>query len=568
VVLAVAAVLAAGCGGGEDDGSAATGGDGAPQGSRLVVLSDDVASSINPDGAEAASPATIAAIGNLHDTLIGYPVAEPDADGVLVPDYGEFEGRLAESWEASEDGLTWTFTLRDDVTSCAGNPLTADDVIWTFQRAKSVSGATPIAWFLANAGGVLPLDPVLPDATDEDRELRDTEVRKVDDRTVEFTLAQPTALFPRVLTVFGLVIFDSVEMTARATPDDPWAHGFADSQGAAGFGAYCLDSWEQGSEMTLTANPGYHAGEPAFTEVLLREVPESANRVAALQSGDADVATALAPNEYASLAGNDDVDVLGWFSNETVNLIVNYQYDLWQGEDGRALRQAVAHALPYDEIIASVFPDGSARRWYGMAPSDTVGFAEFKQYDTDLDRARELLAQAGHPDGLEAGDEALTLYYVVERKAWLEPLAVQVQSALAEVGIPLQLEPITQAEAATRALIRKDLPTAILDWLYPYVPDVGYHAQLFFLPPEAGGINNVMNYGEERIGALYAEAAALPAGDERNAKLAELQEQAMTDLPWVPLLERKTQVAVRGGITGFEGRPDNILTFWSLRPSS
>jgi peptide/nickel transport system substrate-binding protein len=263
------------------------------------------------------------------------------------------------------------------------------------------------------------------------------------------------------------------------------------------------------------------------------------------------------------------VDVLGWFSNETVNLILNYQYEQWQGDEGRALRQAIAHALPYDDILTSVFPDDSARRWYGMAPSDSVGFLESDRYDTDLDRARELLAESGHPEGegLEAGSEGLTLYYVVERRAWLEPLAVQIQTALAEIGVPLQLEPITQAEAATRALVRKDLPSAILDWLYPYVPDVGYHSQLFFLPPEAGGVNNVMNYTNETVTQLYGQAAALPDSEERNAVLGQLQEQVMEDLPWIPLLERKTQVAVRAGITGFEGRPDNILTFWPLRPS-
>lgn len=547
---------------------AATTADGAAEGGRLTVLVDDVAASLNPDGPEAASPATIAAIGNLYDTLIGYPT-QPGEEGVLVPDYTQFEGRLAESWEQSGDGLVWTVTLRDDVVSCAGNPLTADDVIYTFQRAKSVSGATPIAWFLANAGGILPLDPVLPDADEAARELRDSEVRKVDDLTVEFTQAQPSALFPRVLTVFGLVIFDAEAMQAEATEEDPWSHDFANSGGAAGFGPYCLSSWTQGEQMTLTANPGYYRGEPAFTEVVLRKVPENANRLAAIQSGDADVVTGLTPREYESLAAEDNVDVLGWFSNETVNLILNAQYDLWSGDRGRLLRQAIAHALPYDAIIEGVFPDGAARRWHGMAPSDAIGFTEIQRYDTDPERARALLAEAGFGDGqgLDPNDDALALFYVVERKAWLEPLAVQVQTALADIGIPVRLQPITQAEAATRALVRKDLPTAILDWLYPYVPDVGYHTQLFFLPPEMGGVNNVMNYASDEVTGLWAEAAGMPDGPERNALLAQIQERVMEDLPWIPLLERRTQIAVRAGITGFEGRPDNIVTFWSLAPA-
>lgn len=555
------AVLAAACGGPEQSANNSASDAGEDQ---LVVLSDDVPASLNPDGPEAASPATIAGIGNLHDTLIGYPTSLQD--GVFIPDYTTFEGRLAESWEVSEDGLNWTFTLREDVVSCAGNPLTADDVLWTFQRAKSVSGATPIAWFLANAGGVLPLDPVLPDATDEDKALQDTEVAKIDDRTVVFTLQGPNALFPRVLTVFGLVIYDSVEMEGQATEQDPWAHEFANAGGAAGFGAYCIDSWEQGQEMTLTANSEYYRGQPQHTSVVWRKVSETGNRVAAIRSGDADLVTNLAPREFESLAEEEGVNVLGWFSNETVNLILNEQYDLWQGKDGRLLRQAIAYAIPYDAVIEAIFPADGARRWYGMAPSDVIGFEEVREYETDLNRARELLEEAGYPEGrgLEAESEALTLYYVVERRSWLEPLAVQIQTALAEVGIPIQLEPITQAEAATRALVRKDLPMAVLDWLYPYVPDAGYHVQLFFLPAELGGVNNVMNYDSEEVTAAWMQATGLPEGDERNEALAVAQRQAMMDLPWVPLMERRTQVAVADGITGFEGRPDNILTFWPL----
>ncbi len=112
--LVLVAALAAACGGGAEQQQTGGGGGETAAGERLVVLTDDVASSINPDGPEAASPATIAAIGNLHDTLIGYPVGEPDADGVLVPDYGEFTGHLAESW--SQDGNTWTFNATPPVT--------------------------------------------------------------------------------------------------------------------------------------------------------------------------------------------------------------------------------------------------------------------------------------------------------------------------------------------------------------------------------------------------------------------------------------------------------------------
>jgi peptide/nickel transport system substrate-binding protein len=531
----------------------------------FIPASADVldAAGLNPDGPAASSTSAEAGMNNLYDTLVTYEAA--DQDGVLVPDYASYEGRLAESWEASEDGRRWTFTLREGVTSCAGNPLTADDVVYTFERAKSVSGAAPIAWFLSNVGGILGLEPLAEDATDEDRKL-DGEVRKVDDRTVEFNLGENTSQFPMVLTIFGLVIFDSKEMAEHATPEDPWAHGFTDTEGAAGFGPYCLESWSPSESMVLTANPDYYRGAPDFTRVTVRKVPENANRIAAISTGEADVAIGLTPREYADLEQAEGVDILRWQSNESIVLTPNYKAEPWSLPENALLRQAVAYAIPYERIIDGVF-EGRARKYNGLVPPGYVGQRDFDTYTHDPERAAELLAEAGFPEGqgLERYPEGLQLSYAVERRALLEPIALQLQTALGEVGIPLTLDPITQSELATRELTQRDLPLGLFDHEHPIGPDAAYTAQLYFVSAEMGGVNNNTNYTSQEVDGLWAQSLTQPAGDERNETLAALQSQLMTDLPWIPVVLRDSEIAVRSGITGWLGRPDTTVTFYDFK---
>ena len=161
-----------------------------------------------------------------------------------------FEPRLAESWssEANADGtVTWSFKLREGVVSCAGNTLSSDDVIYTWQRAKSLSGGAPIGWFLGNVAAVLGLEVFGETAeTDGSRDLLDSEVAKIDDLNFTITQMSENDLFPRVQAITFQGIFDSAVMLEQATEDDPWAHNFTETENIPGFGAYCPRPLEQG----------------------------------------------------------------------------------------------------------------------------------------------------------------------------------------------------------------------------------------------------------------------------------------------------------------------------------
>ena len=127
--------------------------------------------------------------------------------------------------------LTWTFKLRKGVKSCAGNEFSADDVIYTFARAKSISGKAPIGYFLSSVASIANFTPALfartPEAM-EKRKLGD-EVKKVDDHTVQIRQSAPNKLMLPVLTIFGLLMYDSKEMKKHATTEDPWSHDYTNN---------------------------------------------------------------------------------------------------------------------------------------------------------------------------------------------------------------------------------------------------------------------------------------------------------------------------------------------------
>jgi peptide/nickel transport system substrate-binding protein len=120
----------------------------------ILILAEDVPAGLNYDGPSAAIPASQQGMVTLMEPLIMYKAGAANDTGVTLPDFSQYEGRLAESWTFDEASLTWTFKLRQGVKGCNGATFNADDVVYTFARAKSVSGAAPIGWFLSNVGSI------------------------------------------------------------------------------------------------------------------------------------------------------------------------------------------------------------------------------------------------------------------------------------------------------------------------------------------------------------------------------------------------------------------------------
>jgi peptide/nickel transport system substrate-binding protein len=499
------------------------------------------------------------------EPLIYYKSAGTNDEGVGIFNFNEFEGRLAESWSFDESTLTWTFNLRRGVKGCDGATFNADDVIYTWARAKSVSGAAPIGWFLSNVASFANFTPAVfgdsPEAM-EAKKLGD-EVKKIDDYTVTIRQEVNNKLFLPVLTIFGLHIFDKEIMEANATDDDPWSHRYTNNVNVPSFSPYCLQSWEKDKSFIVVANPDYYRGAAAIDRIIYRKVPQSSQRLSTLRVGQAGLVEHLTPKEFNSLRGRDGITVAGVIGNDNLFVHMNFSTPPF---DNIKVRQAVAFAIPYDEIIKNGY-FGAATKWMGQIPSGYPGYSESKiQYTHDVEKARALLAEAGYPngEGLDKFASSFELAYVAEKESTLGPIAIMIRSALAEVGISVTLNPLPQTQYGDRQLVKKDLPFALNDQEKPIGVDAGYATQLFFVSSDKGGLNNMVNFSSDTMDDLFAWAKAEGDNEVRDKLLGLIQDILQRNVTWLPLVEWKTQWAFTDKLKGVTWHPDNSLRWYDL----
>jgi peptide/nickel transport system substrate-binding protein len=529
--------------------------------SQLLFLAEDVPAGLDYDGPSVSTNTSQTGFINLSEPLIYYPYGPTNAEGVRTLDYSKYEGRLVERWEFDEPSLTWTFHLRKGVKSCAGNEFTADDVIYTFERAKSVSGKAPIGWFLSNVGSIdgFTRDVFKPGA---DKSLGNAVV-KVDDYTVKIKQSVANRMFLMVMTIYATYPYDSKEMKKHATAADPWTHDYVNTVNVPAFGAYCLERWVKDDEFVMKANPNYYRGKPAVERIVIKKVPQSSNRTLALRGGNAGLTQRLTTREFNGLRNAKGVKVAGIYGNEVLIMNLNFKTPPF---DNPKVRQAVAYAMPYQQI-ATVGYAGSAQRMDGHFSRSLNGYTKTStQYVTDIPKAKQLLAEAGYPDGkgFEKFPDAFKLAFVAERESFLGPIATVIQSGLKDVGIPVQLDPLPQTQMSDRRIVKKDLPMALSDQEKPVGPDVGYATMLFFVSTAAGGVNNLANYSNPEVDRLFAEAKVEMDSTKRLALLKEIQETLQRDLAWIPLVETKTEWAFSDKLSGVTWHPENSIHFIDL----
>ena len=529
--------------------------------SAVIYLVEDVPAGLNYDGPAASLHTSQVGIVNLMDPLLEYAASPEIENGVQTSDFSSFEGSLAENWVYDPAEQSWRIDLRKGVYSCAGNELTADDVLYTFARAKSVSGAAPVGWFLASVASVASFDTSVFDNPAK-RRLGD-EISKLGRYSVKVFQSAPNPLFPHVLTSFALRVFDSQEMRKHATESDPWSHQYVDEQTSPGFGPYCTERWIKGDEFVLTANPYREERAPSIKRIVFKRVPLSSNRFVIMKMGEGDLSDRLTPREFEALAGLDNLKVIGLTGNETLFLHMNFKSPPF---DNPLIRRAISAAVPYDWIINNGYR-AQAKQWLSVVPTRYPGVSEnFQPPPGGLEAARQLLSQAGYPNGkgLEEFRENFQLSYVAEKQIALGPIANAIRAKLREVGIPVELNPIPLTQFGDRTLVKRDLPFALSDQEKPVVVDAGYAIQLFFASPSAGGVNNMTNYHNDSVDALWASARTTANPSARAEFVARALDQIAADIAWLPLAEFKTQWATHTELYGFRWYPDNSIRFSDL----
>jgi peptide/nickel transport system substrate-binding protein len=323
---------------------------------------------------------------------------------VWVNDEGKIVPALAESWEVSEDGTEYIFHLRRDVVFHNGEPFTADSVVFSWERGSR------------------------PEMQWSDRWQRAKSVEKIDDYTVKVVTEAPDPLLLRVMA----------QQWAMVPPKyiaEVGEEGF--TQHPIGTGPFMFVEWVKGDRIVYKANPNYwEKGLPKVETLIFRPIPESATRVAAIQTDEVDIVTRLSAEEAQSLLGLPHVKVIRYPVDRIYYVAFN---NLTTGvgtpvEDVR-VRQAMNYAVDRQAIIDSLF-GGYARLATGLIHSSNLGYDKsIEPYPYDPDKARELLAEAGYPDGFEIDMACPTGAYT-----HFEEVCEAIVGYLGEVGIKVNLE--------------------------------------------------------------------------------------------------------------------------------
>ncbi len=453
-------------------------------------------------------------------------------DGYSVYDPKVIKGGSIESWQVAPDGLSVTLNVRQGQKfNHTGNPVTADDFIYYFDRG--IQTKSGYLWNINNANIV--------------------KWEKTGQYQFKLTFSKPSPFFFFLFRDQSQAPVDSVEMKKHATADDPWSTKWKANHDA-GSGPYYVDSWDPGVQMVLKANPNYWNGVPYFDTVVLKVVPSDANRVLLLQQGAVDIARDLSPDELDQLRSAPGVQVLSIPTRDQYHMGLNNKMAPF---DNKLVRQALSYAVPYDTIIKDVFKGKALKSQSPVAVKGNGFVPGLWPYTYDLNKAKQLLAQAGKPNGFD-----FTLD-IASGDPVTQELAIVMQSTLKQIGVNMTIN--KQTDAIFAEGLDKQTHQAWLREILWYVDDAAYTGFAFYT---CNNPINWMAYCNSKVDDVIYKAAAVWKPEDqamKNDLTKQMQQLIIEDAPTLMLGEIDLQLAMRSNITGYMQLPDNMLTWYTLQ---
>lgn len=483
----------------------------------IIALAEDTAS-LDPARAFETLPSIVHKA--TYQTLVTFP---PDSVETIIPG-------LATSWEISDDGLVYTFSLAQDAVFSNGDPVTAEDVVFSFNRLKHIKGNPS---FLTETIA---------------------SVEALDTHTVVLTLTQPdpAILAKLVFSAFSVVNRAEVEAHGGTADEDAATTDQAEewlNQHSAGSGPYMLEKWEPGVETVLVRNPNYW-GEPAKVErVVFRNVPEAATQKIQLEAGDIDIAMDLSADQVASLENNPNVVVYQGLSDTLVFLKGNQDPEIGGPMSDPTVQLAVRYALDYEGI--RLLAGGQSVTPASMLPVGFLGaYPPNSGFQRDVEKAKSLLAEAGYPDGVD-----VELAYPDFTFAGVNfgTFAQKVQADLNEAGFRVTLAP-AEVQVALEAYRQGKEPFGLWLWLPDYRDPLDY---VEFLP--GGVVGKRLNWTDENadpeILALRDQLKVAVDPELRVELFHKMQDYLMEKGPYAPILQPGIQIGLSNRIAGFAYNP-------------
>jgi peptide/nickel transport system substrate-binding protein len=455
---------------------------------------------------------------NLYDGLVRYK------DGTL-----EVEPSLATSWTISDDGKTYTFKLRDGVKFHDGTPFNAEAVKFNFDRMLKDdhpfhdTGPFPLSFFFSTV----------------------SEVKVIDDLTVEFDLSAPYAPFLSNLAYpTGLIV----------SPDAVKKYGKDFGRHPSGTGAYKFAEWDSNEKVVVEKNPDYWDGAPSLEAVIYRPITDANTRVAEMLSGGLDVMVEVPPDSLSQFKDNPAFKVSEQAGPHLWFLILNTKDGPFKSKE---IRQAANYAINKKALVDNIL-QGTADVAAGPTPPAFAWAYDDKlqPYSYDPEKAKALLKEAGY-DG-----SPVTFYVTEGGSGMLDPIAMgtAIQADLEAVGMKVKIETYewnTFLGKVNPGLEGK-ADMAEMAWMTNDPDTLPFLALRSDAVPDKGGFNSGY-YSNPKVDELLEKARQSTDQDERAKLYKEMQEIVHDDAPWVFVANWKQNAVTSAAVENFKLQPSFFL---------
>ncbi|MDP4083267.1 MAG: ABC transporter substrate-binding protein [Bacillota bacterium] len=433
---------------------------------------------------------------------------------------------LAKSWTVSPDGLTYTFKLQQGVKFQDGTDFNADAVVFNFDRwmngdSDKFPYYTMFGGYKKDAGHVI------------------KEVKAVDANTVQFVLKRSQAPFLKNLAMspFGI---------ASPTAVQKWGDKFREHP--VGTGPFKFVEWKQNDHITLEKNPDYwQKGLPKLNKVIFRVIPDNTARLNALANGEVDLMDGLNNSDEATVKSNSNLQVI-----ERPSMNVGYlAFTVTRKPfDNKLVRQALNMAVDKKSIIQS-FYGGQAIPAKNPMPPSIEGYNDaVQEYPYDLDKAKQLLVQAGYPKGFTMDLWAMPVARPYMPEA--QKVAEVIQESFSKIGVKANIKTVDWATYLDKAA-KGQFDAFMLGW----TGDNGDADNFLYtlLDKDSIGSNNYSYYSNDQLHNILIQAQTESDQTKRNDLYKQAQVIIHDDAPWIPLVHSTPLLAATKDLTGYVPHP-------------
>ena len=474
----------------------------------IIALPFDIPT---PDIHKATGLPVLGMLAQISDTLV---ITDPS--GVVKP-------WLAESWTYEDGGRSLVFKIRDNAKMHDGRMLGADDVKFSLDRFRQISiGRSALA------------------AVES--------VTALPGNRVKVTTKAPFSPLLRTFT------YQTIGMLSKAAYDKVGDEAF--SRHPIGPGPYKFVRLARGDRMELEAFDQYWAGTPKIKHLVVRYVPDTSARVAALESGDVQVIHDFTPQDALRIKRNPRLVFINPPSAGFIRFNMNTQRRPFN--DVR-VRRAMAYAIDRGAIAKDIF-DGLAKVAHSLVPVNAAGYVDvYDVYRYDPERAKALLREAGVPQ-LE-----FTFSYGAGRYLMDKEVVEAVQAQLAKAGVTMKINPMEwgQFSAMLRLPVDRNPTQMTFTWWRTVNADADSAIGIFTKAEFPPG-NNIGIYFSEEFDRLYASQQVETDPNKRRATIRSMQQVLMQDLPAIPMYQQPIFWATRQEVVGFPSKVTPLSTVWPL----